>query len=108
MKALAHNASINQFNSQGFLQADTANQRMDEVRARYSALAADARAKALQQASAARSANLTNLFDNLGNLGIDAANRMDTRWLAQFWKGSEKQPTLKKGGKLNKRRRRII
>ena len=129
MKALAHNASINQFNSQGALQAATANQRMDEVRARYSSLAADARMKALQQASAARSANLTNLFDNLGNIGIDAANRMDAKWMAKEWPGAtppsafgqgtqsgyvigmngEQIPIYTyraNGGKLNKKRKR--
>lgn len=111
MKALAHNASINQFNSQGALQAATANQKMDEVRARYSALAADARAKALQQSSATRSANLTTLFDNLGNLGIDALNRADAKELAQLWAGADRFASTqhKRGGKLNKKvKRRYI
>lgn len=111
MKALAHNAQINQFNSQGFLQAATANQKMDEVRTRYSALAADARAKALQQANATRSANLTTLFDNLGNLGIDALNRADAKELAQLWAGADRFASTqhKKGGKLNKKvKRRYI
>ena len=109
MKALAHNADINKFNSEGFLKAAMANQGSGEVRAKYAAMAADARQRALQYASAARSANLTNLFDSLGNIGIDALNRADARWLAQYWPGSQGQPSLKRGGKIRKRRRgRVI
>lgn len=112
MKALAHNTDINKSNSTGFLQADMANQRMDEVRARYNTLAADARMKALQLASANRSANYNNFFDNLGNIGIDALNRADARWLSQYWPGANSPSSgyryAKCGGKLNKRRRRTI
>ena len=129
LKALAHNADINKFNSEGFLKAAMANQGAGEVRARYAAMAADARQKALQYASAARSANLTNFFDNLGNIGIDALNRADARWLARQWPGGLGQPTLnvnptryiqgvdgnmypvysKYGGRIRKRRRgRVI
>lgn len=129
MKALAHNADINKFNSEGFLKAAMANQGAGEVRAKYAAMAADARQRALQYASAARSANLTNFFDNLGNIGIDALNRADARWLARQWPGGLGQPTLnvnptryiqgvdgnmypvysKHGGRIRKRRRgRVI
>lgn len=109
MKALAHNADINKFNSEGFLKAAMANQGSGEVRAKYAAMAADARQRALAQASAARSANLTNLFDSLGNIGIDALNRADARWLAQFWKGADSPSSRKHGGRINKRRRgRVI
>ena len=110
MKALAHNAEINKANSTGMLQADMANQRMDEVRARYNTLAADARMKALQTSEYAKNANYNNFFDNLGNIGIDAANRMDARWLANHWPGAGNSPTIrypfKQGGKLNKKNRR--
>lgn len=110
LKALAHNADINKFNSEGFLKAAMANQGAGEVRAKYTAMAADARQRALAQASAARSANLTNLFDNLGNIGIDALNRADARWLAQFWKGANAPSSgVKHGGRIRKRRRgRVI
>ena len=111
MKALAHNAEINKFNSEGFLKAAMANQGSGEVRAKYAAMAADARQRALALASANRSANLTNLFDSLGNIGIDALNRADARWLAQFWPGSQGQESLKRkhGGRIRKRRRgRVI
>lgn len=108
MKALAHNTDVNKFNSEGFLKAAMANQGAGEVRAKYAALAADARQKALALASANRSANLTNLFDNLGNIGIDALNRADARWLAQFWKGANAPSSAKCGGRINKRRRRRI
>ena len=129
LKALAHNADINKFNSEGFLKAAMANQGAGEVRAKYAAMAADARQKALALASANRSANLTNLFDNLGNIGIDALNRADARWLARQWPGGLGQPTLnanptryiqgvdgnmypvysKHGGRIRKRRRgRVI
>ncbi len=112
LKALAHNADINKFNSEGFLKAAMANQGAGEVRAKYTAMAADARQRALALASANRSANLTNLFDNLGNIGIDALNRADARWLAQHWPGSQGQASLKigkHGGRIRKRRRgRVI
>lgn len=108
LKALAHNADINKFNSEGFLKAAMANQGAGEVRAKYQAMAADARQKALQYASAARSANLTNLFDNLGNIGIDALNRADARWLAQYWPGAGVPSYGAHGGKINKRRRRRV
>lgn len=107
LKALAHNADINKFNSEGFLKAAMANQGAGEVRAKYAAMAADARQKALALASANRSANLTNLFDNLGNIGIDALNRADARWLAQYWPGAN-SPSAKHGGRINKRRRRRV
>lgn len=108
MKALAHNADINKFNSEGFLKAAMANQGAGEVRAKYQAMAADARMKALQYASANRSANLTNLFDNLGNIGIDALNRADARWLARNWPGAGVPSYGARGGRINKRRRRRI
>ena len=110
LKALAHNTDVNKFNSEGFLKAAMANQGAGEVRAKYAAMAADARQKALALASANRSANLTNLFDSLGNIGIDALNRADARWLAQFWKGAN-APSIsaKHGGRIKKRRRgRVI
>jgi len=108
LKALAHNTDINKFNSEGFLKAAMANQGAGEVRAKYQAMAADARQRALQYASAARSANLTNLFDNLGNIGIDALNRADARWLAQYWPGARVPSYGAHGGRINKRRRRRV
>lgn len=109
LKTLAHNADINKFNSEGFLKAAMANQGAGEVRAKYAAMAADARQKALALASANRSANLTNLFDSLGNIGIDALNRADARWLAQHWPGANAPSSAKHGGRIKKRRRgRVI
>jgi hypothetical protein len=107
MKALAHNTDVDKFNSEGSLKTSISNQGADEARAKYAALAADARSKALALASANRSANLTNLFDNLGNIGIDALNRADARWLAMHWPGAN-PPSSKHGGRINKRRRRRI
>lgn len=111
-KVAEFNRDTNKFNSEGFLKAAMANQGAGEVRAKYAAMAADARQKALAQASAARSANLTNLFDSLGNIGIDALNRADALELAKLWAGADRFASLrnrKHGGRIRKRRRgRVI
>ena len=75
------NRGTNQFNSEMGLKAAMANQEA-ALRARSSRLSGVAQAMAVRDAVDARrgasmSANLTNLFDSLGNIGIDAYNRED-------------------------------
>lgn len=75
------NRGTNQFNSEMGLKAAMANQEA-ALKARSSRLSGVAQAMAVRDAVDARrgasmSANLTNLFDSLGNIGIDAYNRED-------------------------------
>lgn len=76
-KVATFNRATNMYNSEADLKAQIANARNNEVKVDAAKAAASLRQAADAQASAARSANLTNLFDNLGNIGIDAYNRED-------------------------------
>lgn len=75
------NRATNQANAEMGLKAAMANQEA-ALKARSSRLSGIAQAMAVRDAVDARrgasmSANLTNLFDSLGNIGIDAYNRED-------------------------------
>lgn len=75
------NRGTNQANAEMGLKAAMANQEA-ALKARSSRLSGIAQAMAVRDAVDARrgasmSANLTNLFDSLGNIGIDAYNRED-------------------------------
>lgn len=75
------NRGTNQANAEMGLKAAMANQEA-ALKARSSKLSGVAQAMAVRDAVDARrgasmSANLTNLFDSLGNIGIDAYNRED-------------------------------
>ena len=75
------NRGTNQANAEMGLKAAMANQEAT-LKARSSKLSGIAQAMAVRDAVDARrgasmSANLTNLFDSLGNIGIDAYNRKD-------------------------------
>lgn len=75
------NRGTNQFNSEMGLKAAMANQEA-ALKARSQRLSGVAQAMAVRDAVDARrgasmSANFTNLFDSLGNIGIDAYNRED-------------------------------
>lgn len=75
------NRGTNQMNSEMGLKAAMANQEA-ALKSRSSRLSGIAQAMAMRDAIDARrgasmSANLTNLFDSLGNIGIDEMNRAD-------------------------------
>ena len=122
------NRGTNQYNSEAALKAAMANQ---EAKLKASQLGLSGYSTAMQmkdaidaQRNASISANLTNLFDSLGNIGIDAYNRKDRDMLLragvfgtlgekpQGW--SEKRWTdykkalngtgYRNGGKLKKKR----
>ena len=122
------NRGTNQFNSEMGLKAAMANQEA-ALRARSSRLSGVAQAMAVRDAVDARraasiSANLTNLFDSLGNIGIDEMNRADRDmliragvfgtlsekpqgWSDKRWEDYKKAingEEYSKGGKLKKRR----
>ena len=71
----AFNRGTNQFNAEMALKAATAKQRNDELRLKARTTQAQLRDQADARASAAKSANLTNLFDSLGEIGIEEFSR---------------------------------
>lgn len=71
------NRATNMFNTENDLKAQIANNSNKELQIRAALTAAQMRDAADARASAGRSANLTNLFDSLGNIGIDTVNRQD-------------------------------
>ena len=122
------NRGTNQANAEMGLKAAMANQEA-ALRARSSRLSGVAQAMAVRDAVDARrgasmSANLTNLFDSLGNIGIDEMNRADRDmliragvfgtlsekpkgWSNKRWEDYKKAISgngYSKGGKLKKRR----
>lgn len=122
------NRGTNQANAEMGLKAAMANQEA-ELKARSSKLSGIAQAMAVRDAVDARrgasmSANLTNLFDSLGNIGIDEMNREDRDmliragvfgtlsekpqgWSNKRWEDYKKVVSGKgysRGGKLKKRR----
>lgn len=72
-KGAEFNRGTNMFNSENMLKADMANQAVRnsnrELLYKSNIAAAELRQKIDAQASAGRSANLTNLFNSLGNIG---------------------------------------
>lgn len=69
------NRQTNAMNSEMALKAEMANKELDQLKFRGALAEAELMAKDRQQASAARSANITNLFDNLGLVGKEEAMR---------------------------------
>lgn len=71
----AFNRGTNQFNAELALKAATANQRNDELGLKARITQAQLRDQADTRASASRTANLTNLFDSLGEIGREEFSR---------------------------------
>ena len=74
-KVAAFNRGTNMFNSEQGLKAAIANRERDKARIDAIVKAAAIRDAVDSRVGAARSANLTNLFDSLGNIGREAATR---------------------------------
>ena len=100
------NADINKFNSQQGLQADSANQSVDlklldnvlqEARMR------DAEYTGLQTA---RSANLSNLFNNMGEIGKDIYTSAQEKFLIDRGYVPGVGNVTAKGGSIRRRKRR--
>lgn len=126
------NRGTNQMNSEMGLKAAMVNQEA-ALKSRSSRLSGIAQAMAMRDAIDARrgasmSANLTNLFDSLGNIGIDEMNRADRDmliragvfgtlsekpqgWSNKRWEDYKKAISgegYSRGGKLKKRRGGLI
>lgn len=74
-RVAAFNRGTNQFNSEMALKAAIANKDNDKIRLQARTSQAQLREQAEARASAGRSANLTNLFDSLGEVGREAFSR---------------------------------
>ena len=105
-KVAEFNRGTNMFNTEGIFKADTANQAA-RMQARNTLLQGTMQAERLRQAArqqlaAERSANLTNLFNNLGNIGRENMNFNILNTSAAFpWamtnKGESKYKSRKRG-----------
>ena len=105
-KVAAFNRGTNMFNTEGIFKADIANQAA-RMQARNTLLQGTMQAERLRQAArqqlaAERSANLTNLFNNLGNIGRENMNFNILNTSAAFpWamtnKGESKYKSRKRG-----------
>ena len=120
----AFNRGTNQFNSEMALKAALANKENEKTRLQARITQAQLRDQADTRSSTGRSANLTNFFDSLGNIGIDEMNRADRDmlikagifgtlsekpqgWSNKRWKDYKKAILgngYSNGGKLKKRR----
>lgn len=74
-KVADFNRATNMFNSEGSLKAQQANQGAAEVRMRAAQAAAQLRDAVDARVGAARSANLTNLFESIGDIGREEFTR---------------------------------
>lgn len=105
-KVAEFNRGTNMFNTEGMFKADTANQAA-KMQVRNTLLQGTMQAERLRQAArqqlaAERSANLTNLFNNLGNIGRENMNFNILNTSAAFpWtmtnKGESKYKSRKRG-----------
>lgn len=105
-KVAEFNRGTNMFNTEGMFKADTANQAA-KMQARSTLLQGTMQAERLRQAArqqlaAERSANLTNLFNNIGNIGRENMNFNILNTSAAFpWamtnRGESKYKSRKRG-----------
>ena len=79
-KVLGFNRQTDAMNSEMAMKAAVANQKNDELRLKSAMTQAQMRDQIEAQANAGRSANLSNLFTNLGNIGTDILNRQDAKF----------------------------
>lgn len=71
------NRQTDAMNSEMAMKAAMVNQKIDELRLKSAMTQAQMRDQIEAQANVGRSANLSNLFTNLGNIGTDILNRAD-------------------------------
>lgn len=101
------NRQTNMFNSEMGLRADSINKQNDELRFRAKAMQAQMRDQTDMKSSLGKSANLTNLFNNLGNVGREeyaknTVNSLDTEYYSRDSTGKIKYKN--KFSKLSKPR----
>lgn len=104
------NRQTDAMNSEMAMKAAMANQKGDELRLKSAMAQAQMRDEIDSRANAARSANLTNLFDNIGSVGkekfmmdiIEKNPALLYTFMGEY-KGGNKEAC---GGKINRRRRK--
>lgn len=107
-KVLGFNRETEALNSEGFLKADTINKEADKLKLQSAIYQANLRNQIDATASAAKSANLTNFFDNMGAVGKEnyIMNMIEKNpALLYNWLGEYKNSSAC-GGMLTKRKRR--
>lgn len=110
------NRGTDQYNSQALMTADAQNAQLaanrDRLRSQLLTTAAGMREQSDAQLEAIRSASLTNMFDNLGDIGKENMGWNWTKYLANsgafgtLREGVPMPGQSKNGGLLTKRRRR--
>lgn len=105
LKVGAHNVDINKFNSQQGLQADSANQSTD-IRLLDNVLQeAKMRDSEYAGLQTARSNNLTNLFNNMGEIGKDIYTAAQEKYLIDKGYVPGVGTMAARGGKLRRKKR---
>ena len=74
------NRSTNMFNTEGSMKAQMANKTNEELRLKSAMAQAEMRDKADMMSSQARTANLTNLFDSIGDIGREEFAKNQIGW----------------------------
>ena len=77
------NRATDQFNAEGNLRAASLNRQKDDLKLRAAMAQADIRDRQRMLSSQAKSANLTNLFDSLGDVGRENVFRDQVNWEIQ-------------------------
>lgn len=110
-KAATFNRATNMYNSEADLKAQIANAKNRGVKIDAAKVAASLRQAADAQSSAARNANLTNLFDSLGNIGREEVmkswiNKNPALYYAISNSGAGTPYKMTRGGYLTIKRRK--
>lgn len=106
LKVGAHNVDINKFNSQQGLQADASNQSTDLKLLDSVFQEATMRDSEFAGLQTARSANLTNLFNNMGEIGKDIYTAAQEKFLIDRGYVPGIGNMTAKGGSIRRRRKR--
>lgn len=84
-KVAEFNRGTNQFNAEGDLKAQMANIDNNSNKVKAAIAAAELKDKINARTSAARSANLTSLFDSIGDIGREAYSRNTIKSVYPYW-----------------------
>lgn len=106
-KAVADfNRGTDLYNAQFRMQADQANANLDTQRANLYTQEANMRDNIESAASQAKSQNITNIFDNLGNLGRSIYTDQQMKWLLE--NGYIPTMKAKNGGKVKRKKKGLL
>lgn len=94
------------YNAQFGMQADQANANLDTQRANLYTQEANMRDNIESAASKAKSQNITNIFDNLGNLGRSIYTDQQMKWLLE--NGYIPTMKAKNGGKVKRKKKGLL